>query len=1190
MTAKTEHVGRCNSPSSATNFVGRFLRYPDLTGKRRAEGGRRLKGESRESHPGAPLVTLITVCLNSVKSIEQTFRSVQSQTYGNIEYVVVDGASSDGTLDILKAHEELIDYYVSEPDKGLYYAMNKGIELARGEYVLILNSDDWYTHDAVEALVQAKDYSGCDFTAALARYVDEEKGESKVLGSMPFDDSVYFRMPLRHETMLIPAWLYEKLGPYDTAFRIIADRDYAARLFDAGATFYEIPRALLNFRTTGISNSNNELMITERDALLAKEFPFLSDDERSTLTRTSPETYVEIGNAHLDQPKFVKACRALLEDHRANDGKRWHAEALETMSAADPGAWSESTIMPTPSDVAPYVRQPETGEVALKVAIFSTRDHGATAIGTLRDIEALRSVGVRAEFYSLFREHHDLYAHQMPIDESRSGGALRAAWRKAAVLTPEEHPGLTAREMFSKTGSVTDFRKARPIFDKADIVHMHWVSGLFDYVHADVLADKPVAWTLADMNAFTGGCHYSEGCTEYRNECRECPMLAKGSTLAHDAWKIKREAYAEIRNLHIICPSQWLADCARESSLFGDRPVHMIPNAMPVDRFTPTNRLVARRMLGLPLDRKLVAFGADSLDNLYKGGDILAAAMKILLERGQAKDVEGLNFGANSLDLGIKVHNMGHVSDEAEMSLIYAAADVFAFPSRGDNSPRAVVESLLSGTPVVGFPVGNVPELVTHKETGYIADYADAADFAEGLAWALADTDGTEALMRGVRGHVKARAHNDPETAATRYLALYYKMLERTESQLTRTGLVRFHLASARAAAPDPAQAANPREEFRIARAEFDESEITGTVVADKPDRAAPLPSVIAFCGDQALAIAPVIRDSHTLRFRIELPRGLLFDGAAETLRLQLDRPVQQEEAFSLTLPSRRLLSAERLLAFDQSGGRTDTGRKSFGIVLYTFTRTESALLVLESLKRQGVLDLVEIWMDGDQGNPVKRKALDEAEAKLRDFGIERITRHRGNLGFRKLILQSLMYMCETYDRFLVLEDDCFPSRVAVEEFRKSLDRHAEDSQVLTTYGHHFLIPGEKPLCPRFQGWGWATWSDRFKPVLTELAYLYSLREVDFTAWTKSVMTPEILARLDCTAPRSASITLQRFFAWDETLALLAALADMKHAPTGKRCIFNFGVGADSTHFLNIDFYRQPPFNMIHKNEVWDHF
>lgn len=100
--------------STTKAFVGRYSAYPDLTGQRQAEGGKRLQGELAEGREGAPLVTIITVCWNSAKTIERTFRSVRDQTYSNIEYVVVDGGSSDGTVDLLKAHEDLIDYYVSD--------------------------------------------------------------------------------------------------------------------------------------------------------------------------------------------------------------------------------------------------------------------------------------------------------------------------------------------------------------------------------------------------------------------------------------------------------------------------------------------------------------------------------------------------------------------------------------------------------------------------------------------------------------------------------------------------------------------------------------------------------------------------------------------------------------------------------------------------------------------------------------------------------------------------------------------------------------------------------------------------------------------------------------------------------------------------------------------------------------------
>ncbi|WP_053079209.1 glycosyltransferase [Puniceibacterium sp. IMCC21224] len=1080
-------------------LVGRYLSYPDLTGKRVAEGGRRLGGMTRKSRPEAPLVTIITVCWNSAKTIEQTIQSVLRQTYDNVEYVIVDGNSSDATLDILRKYEDRIDYYVSEPDDGLYYAMNKGLELAQGDYVLILNSDDWFASDGIAALVAAQNYSGCDFVAALARYMDEDKGEAEILRPMPFDDSVYFRMPLRHETMLIPARLYDKLGPYNTDYRIIADRDYTARLFDAGATFYELPRALLDFRTTGVSSTNLKLLAREKDALLAQEFPFLTALERQTLNdpvKATPEDFARIANTHLDQPKFVKACRAVLDDRRAKGGKRWQSDALVTIGASDPVAWPKVSVIlpfyeaetsiaasldsvlaqsltefeiicvndcaidgsqsvvdayaardprvkclrndrniglgasrnagiraacgryifhldpddtlpqdalerlydtavqhgsdmvkgayragqglhdqqaenvtvkypcgvrkqtivntrlgptprllhtteghwsylyeanfarrvPYPTDLkmgqdsiflvnavararkvtllpvvvynyeanpnsamnhftarkyfdglewrrrawyvlrdAGYIRSGErllfafwseaffdgldatmTGDEKLtfysrlarflreagypgtapltnpvlrarfadslarfpappadmapqdvvwdrdrplRIATFSTQDHGGAGLGSQRRVEALRNTRVDAEIHCVFQKTDKAHVHRVPLlgplPKDPAPEELHAAWRQAAVLTRKEHPGLKAREMFSKPGTVADYAALAPVFDKADIVHMHWVSGLFDFERTDLLSDTPVAWTLADMNAFTGGCHYSEGCTRYRNDCRNCPLLEPGSTLAHETWNIKRKAYAKIPNLHVICPSQWLADCAQESSLFGDRPIHVIPNAFPVDRFTPTNKQLARRRLGLPLDKKLVVFGADSLNNRRKGGDILRASLQHLKSMGKADGVEGLFFGSSSLDLGVRAHNMGHVTDERKMSLIYAAADVFAFPSREDNAPLTVAESLLSGTPVVAFPVGNVPQMIQHRDTGFIARYEDAKEFAEGLAWALADPRSIETLERGLRGHIQARAHNDPKTAVNRHLALYREMTNDPAGGLT---------------------------------------------------------------------------------------------------------------------------------------------------------------------------------------------------------------------------------------------------------------------------------------------------------------------------------------------------------------------------------------------------------------------
>jgi glycosyltransferase involved in cell wall biosynthesis len=327
--------------------------------------------------------------------------------------------------------------------------------------------------------------------------------------------------------------------------------------------------------------------------------------------------------------------------------------------------------------------------------------------------------------------------------------------------------------MFSLAEGVVDFRTLGELFGRFDVVHLHWMVGMFDYKHGgEVLADKPVAWTLADMNAFTGGCHYSEGCEEYTRQCRRCPMLGEDSDLAHLTWKAKRRAYAGIKNLHVVCPSPWMAERARESSLLGDRPIHCIPNAYPVSRLAMTAKAVARVRLGLPLRRKLLLFGAESVTNHRKGGDLLAEAVARFCASGPHDDVEVVVFGRNSLDIGLPVHRMGYINDDETLALVYSAADAYLFPSREDNAPLTVGESLLCGTPVVAFPVGNVPSVVEHRVTGYIARPLDVEDFARGIRWGL-DATPAAALARSARCRLSAAALHDPATAAQRHEAVY---------------------------------------------------------------------------------------------------------------------------------------------------------------------------------------------------------------------------------------------------------------------------------------------------------------------------------------------------------------------------------------------------------------------------------
>ena len=214
-----------------------------------------------------PFFSIITVCFNSAGTIRRTIQSILEQSFEDYEYLVIDGGSTDGTLQIIQEYEPLFQgkmHWISEKDNGIYDAMNKGISMAQGEYVLLLNADDCYVDDAVEILVNAKEYSGCTIVSALAEYVDDDMNHVEFMRSMPMDDAVYLRMPLRHETMLIPASLYRQFGKYDTSYGIISDWKFTIEIFRQHISHYEVPKYLLKFRNTGTSCVQREKLIAER--------------------------------------------------------------------------------------------------------------------------------------------------------------------------------------------------------------------------------------------------------------------------------------------------------------------------------------------------------------------------------------------------------------------------------------------------------------------------------------------------------------------------------------------------------------------------------------------------------------------------------------------------------------------------------------------------------------------------------------------------------------------------------------------------------------------------------------------------------------------------------------------------------------------------------------------------------------
>jgi glycosyltransferase involved in cell wall biosynthesis len=391
------------------------------------------------------------------------------------------------------------------------------------------------------------------------------------------------------------------------------------------------------------------------------------------------------------------------------------------------------------------------------------------------------------------------------------GGASKAAQRlrRALVAEQQEVPFLTAAEaghrwpFYAERLSFLPYERDKsvrfafslanfgqniaqhPLVQQADIINPHWINQGFLSLHnLQQLASlgKPVVWGLHDMWAFTGGCHYSGTCTRYEQACGHCPFLKNpGPTdLSHRIWQRKQRQLPS--NLHFVASSDWLAECARSSSLLRNYPVHSIP--IPVDTqvfapATPEGRQRFRATHGIAPDRIILLFVAIKVSEPRKGFHHLREALQMLraTRPGLALDVVvlGNSDPVIAQALPYPVHALGMVRDEAQLAQIYGAADVFVIPSLEDNLPNTVLEALACGTPVAGFSTGGIPQMVDHEQQGFIAPQADSKALAEGIRWIVQGPVPLAALQQAARR--KAETHYANAVVAKRYLTLFEGLL-----------------------------------------------------------------------------------------------------------------------------------------------------------------------------------------------------------------------------------------------------------------------------------------------------------------------------------------------------------------------------------------------------------------------------
>ena len=209
-----------------------------------------------------PLVSIITAVYNGEKYLEKTIKSVLAQSYENIEYIIIDGSSTDGTIDIIKKYEDKISYWVSEKDSGVYEAMNKGLKVARGDYIAILNADDYYTSDAIDLSIKKIIETKSDYSIANVDYVDTK---AIIRPIYPLKENyVYQEMPYPHVSAVVSSKVYVAVGLFDEKFKIAGDHDMALRIHLQGYKACYIDKVIAHLEEGGISSgvdSNRESLM-----------------------------------------------------------------------------------------------------------------------------------------------------------------------------------------------------------------------------------------------------------------------------------------------------------------------------------------------------------------------------------------------------------------------------------------------------------------------------------------------------------------------------------------------------------------------------------------------------------------------------------------------------------------------------------------------------------------------------------------------------------------------------------------------------------------------------------------------------------------------------------------------------------------------------------------------------------------
>ncbi len=229
------------------------------------------------------MISVITICKNEAEYIEKTIKSVIDQSYDDVEYIVIDGGSTDGTVDIIRKYLDRISYFVSEPDSGIYNALNKGLLACHGEIIGIINGGDYYEPGALDTVWKShQDNPDCGILYGDLNFIQGDDIVEKYIAGDDLSRLPYGVINLGHVACFVTADTYNTQGIYNEAYKIAGDYDFLLKCYVNGVRFHHINSTVSNYRIKGISCTNKKQTFMETCAIA---LVYAKDDEMRSVIK-----------------------------------------------------------------------------------------------------------------------------------------------------------------------------------------------------------------------------------------------------------------------------------------------------------------------------------------------------------------------------------------------------------------------------------------------------------------------------------------------------------------------------------------------------------------------------------------------------------------------------------------------------------------------------------------------------------------------------------------------------------------------------------------------------------------------------------------------------------------------------------------------------------------------------------------